>query len=255
MTARSGLPRGLLVSVRSVEEAVEAAAGGAAIVDVKEPARGPLGRADAAVAAAIVAAVASRPCTLACGELAEGAEAIAAHVAAVVAAAAGRRPAGAKAGPGGLDLGLWRQEFARFVRALPPDVEPVAVAYADPRAAGAPDPEAIIDAAATLGAATILFDTFDKSGPPLLVAAGRDRVARWVERSHRAGLSVAVAGRLASSDMATIVGLGPEIVGVRSAACGGGRLGRVDRGNVARIAGTLGFGRAEPAIVIGRVAT
>src|SRR5262245_33040885 len=40
---------GLLVSVRSADEARAALAGGAAVIDVKEPDRGPLGRADARV--------------------------------------------------------------------------------------------------------------------------------------------------------------------------------------------------------------
>ena len=64
---------GLLVSVRSVAEAQEAVAGGAAIIDVKEPSRGPLGRADADVTAAIAEAVAGRAqLTVACGELVAG---------------------------------------------------------------------------------------------------------------------------------------------------------------------------------------
>ena len=39
---------GLLVSVRSADEARTALAGGATVIDVKEPERGPLGRADPA---------------------------------------------------------------------------------------------------------------------------------------------------------------------------------------------------------------
>ena len=37
---------GLLVSVRSAEEARAALAGGATVIDIKEPDRGPLGRAE-----------------------------------------------------------------------------------------------------------------------------------------------------------------------------------------------------------------
>src|SRR5215212_6095908 len=51
---------GLLVSVRNVEEAHRALEGGAALIDVKEPSRGALGRADDNVIAAVVAAVAGR---------------------------------------------------------------------------------------------------------------------------------------------------------------------------------------------------
>ena len=46
-----GLPA-LLVSVRDAAEAGNAVAGGAALIDVKEPARGALGRADDAIVAA-----------------------------------------------------------------------------------------------------------------------------------------------------------------------------------------------------------
>src|SRR4051794_16896845 len=63
---------GLLVSVRSAEEAACALAGGAALIDVKEPLRGALGRADDAVIRAVVQAVgAARPVSAALGEWAE----------------------------------------------------------------------------------------------------------------------------------------------------------------------------------------
>src|SRR5947209_8028398 len=44
---------GLLVSVRSAAEARAALDGGAALIDIKEPARGPLGRADDGVMAEV----------------------------------------------------------------------------------------------------------------------------------------------------------------------------------------------------------
>src|SRR4051794_22711300 len=63
----------LLVSVRSAPEADAAVAGGAHLIDVKEPQRGPLGRADDAVSAEVVRAVAGRrPVSAALGELLEG---------------------------------------------------------------------------------------------------------------------------------------------------------------------------------------
>src|SRR5260370_5526659 len=63
----------LLVSVRSAEEAAAALAGGAAIIDVKEPSRGPLGRADDAVVQAVLQTVGGlRPVSAALGELPEG---------------------------------------------------------------------------------------------------------------------------------------------------------------------------------------
>src|SRR4051812_11568172 len=61
---------GLLVSVRSAAEAEAALRGGATLIDVKEPAHGPLGRAEDAVIAAVLQRVAGRlPVSAALGEL------------------------------------------------------------------------------------------------------------------------------------------------------------------------------------------
>ena len=65
--------QGLLVSVRDPAEARDALAGGAAIIDVKEPFAGPLGAASTETIGAIAAVVGRKaPWTLACGELIEG---------------------------------------------------------------------------------------------------------------------------------------------------------------------------------------
>ena len=50
----------LLVSVRSAAEALTALEGGAALIDVKEPAHGSLGRADLQVIGEVVRAVGRR---------------------------------------------------------------------------------------------------------------------------------------------------------------------------------------------------
>src|SRR5262245_48252282 len=61
---------GLLISVRDATEALVAAEAGAAIIDVKEPGRGPLGRADESALRAVLEAVAGRaPVSAALGEL------------------------------------------------------------------------------------------------------------------------------------------------------------------------------------------
>jgi len=246
-TARSPVPAGLLVSVRSKAEAGEALAGGAAIIDVKEPLRGPLGRADVEVAVAIGCVVGQRGClTVACGELAAGGEEIAAHVSAVVAGLAVAEAAAVtavKAGPAGLSLDRWRRAYDRLGRRLAGHgVDLVAVAYADASAAAAPAPLELIAAAADAGAATILIDTFAKAGAGLLLEAGRPPVREWLAAAHERGLPVALAGRLTAAEVAVAAVLGADVVGVRSAACGGDRLGSVARGHVAAIVGTLSAG-------------
>ena len=249
-TTRESLPAGLLVSVRSVIEAVEALAGGATIVDVKEPSRGPLGRADADVTVAIAEVIAGGAVlTLACGELAEGERAIAADVDSITAqlAAVGVAfPAAVKAGPAGLTLDEWRVAHARLAALVMPPIETVAVAYADWRSAAAPAPMSLIAAAADVGASTILIDTFDKSVGGLIDLAGIGPLGEWVTAARARGLGVALAGRLRAGDLATAAGFGATIVGVRSAACEGGRMGQVRRRNVAELVGTLARERSFP---------
>lgn len=234
-----GWRRGLLVSVRDVTEAAAATAGGAAIVDVKDPAAGPLGRADAAMAAEVVVAVAGRaPVTLACGELAAGVDAILDHVADVL-----RRlpdgvagPVAIKAGPSGLSIEAWRAAFTRLAHRLPASIEPVAVAYADWEAAAAPRPETLLAAAARIGFPTMLVDTFDKSGPGLFAIASQGTIRDWITRAVDGGVALALAGRLSGTEVATGFSLGADMCGVRTAACDGGRQGRVAAPLVSRLA-------------------
>jgi len=227
--------QGLLVSVRSAAEAEVAVAAGAAIIDVKEPARGPLGCADATAAAAAIVAVAGRAAvTIAAGELAASAERIAGHAAEIVS----RLPAGVagpvavKAGPAGLSIAAWRRNFAALGEALPADIEAVAVAYADWHVARAPRPEAILAAAVAAGGTTLLVDTFDKRGPGLFGVASAAELERWVATARAHGLSLAVAGRLSATEAAAARRAGADVVGVRSAACTGGRLGQIDGSRV-----------------------
>jgi uncharacterized protein (UPF0264 family) len=222
--------RGLLVSVRDRDEAVVAAAAGAAIIDVKEPDRGPLGRADPAVTAAILSAVAGRaPVTLAGGELAAGVEAILGHVADVLERlpAEAAPPVAVKAGPAGIAPRSWRDSFARLRAGLPAGIEPVAVAYADSQAAAAPPPEVILEQAVEAGITTMLIDTFDKRGPGLFAVATAERLRSWIAGAAAGGVSIALAGRLSAADVGAGFDLGAAVCGVRTAACQGGRQGRV----------------------------
>lgn len=227
------MPRGLLVSVRDSHEALEALAGGAAIVDVKEPSRGPLGRADAVTAAAIGRALHGRvPWTLACGELAAVAD-IVSHVHRVLEhLGPDAPPLAVKAGPAALDLAGWQAAQRRMAGSLPEGIAAVAVAYADWERAGAPPPEGIIDAAAAAGSGVLLIDTFDKSAGGLFELRSSEVVAGWVGKARAGGLRVALAGRLHARHVPVAAKLGADVVAVRSAACGGDRMGHVESARV-----------------------
>ena len=238
---------GLLVSVRDPAEAAEAIAGGAGIVDVKEPGAGALGAAPPWRVAAVARVVGARGWTCACGELVDAADdqppvgRLARYLREVIEAAPAA-PALVKAGMSetvGLD---WRRLLAEAVRAMPDGVGFVGVAYADHRRARAPDPESLVDAAAAAGCAGVLVDTFDKGGPGLFGHATPATVAAWVGRAHAARLPIAVAGRLPLDALGSAARTGADVVAVRSAVCApagdpdlpmGDRDGAVQRSRVA----------------------
>jgi uncharacterized protein (UPF0264 family) len=213
---------GLLVSVRSAPEALAAVAGGAAVIDVKEPGRGPLGRADAAVWRAVRAAVPRDvPVSVALGELAEWDGA--GPPSPIDLAGIAYRKLGLAGG--GKD---WRARWSGLCEGSGPAW--VAVAYLDWDRAEAPRPEAVLDAAIGLGCAGILFDTWEKGRPAPAIDPG------WVERARSSGLRVAVAGGLDEAAIRRLAPLAPDLFAVRGAACrGGDRSGTIDRGRVMRL--------------------
>ncbi len=207
---------GLLVSVRSAQEAQEALAGGADIIDVKEPRRGPLGAADPRVWREVIEAVAGRATvSIVLGELATS------PVERVAGIASGC--CFAKIGLAGvLDLPDWKDGVFRVNRCLPAGVLLVPVAYADWRSAGAPPPEEVIGLAASLGA-LVVIDTFDKSAGSLLQLESWSTIRSWAEYARGMGVQTTLAGSLKAADMERVLAIQPEFIGVRGAVCVGGR--------------------------------
>jgi uncharacterized protein (UPF0264 family) len=234
----------LLVSVRSVIEAREAVAAGAAIVDIKEPRRGSLGRADDKVWAEVLGAVPHRvPVSVALGELNEW--------------FAPDPPAFAPWPPASVafvKLGLsqarpdwrarWRTLRGQIAQVAVPIPAWVAVIYTDWQRAGAPSPDEVLSEALEISECRgVLFDTWDKSVDSAIDSS-------WTKRADRIrsrGRFLALAGRLDARAIARLAYLQPEIIAVRSAACvGGDRQASVDRARVsdlARAALWLGSGR------------
>lgn len=251
--------RGLLVSVRSAEEAAAAVAGGAAIIDVKEPDRGSLGAACPGTIAAVAGVVGRGiPWTMAGGELV----APGGHDQAAVASGVGRVAdlcervwaalAPSAAPPAAVKVGLaeaagrdWQRPLADLYARLPPGVAGVAVAYADWHRAGAPRPEEVIAAAPGLGCRLLLVDTFDKAGAGLFACAAPEAVSRWVSDAHAAGLAVALAGKLAPAEISTAWSAGAEVVALRSAVCSNGRSGSVQADLVRAAVGMGGRSGAD----------
>jgi len=215
----------LLVSVRSAEEARVARAGGAGLIDVKEPDRGALGRADDAVIGAVVAAALDVPVSAALGELMDG---------------------DLPLPPGRLDLVKWGLAGAAthdwrplLTRAMTlPEGAPhvVVVAYADAEKALAPPvAEVVRFVCGWPGPRYLLVDTFDKSPPrqTLLDHLTLSTLAALVARCRTCGVKIALAGSLGPDEIETLRPLRPDWFAVRGAACvGADRGGTVDEARV-----------------------
>lgn len=213
----------LLVSVRSAAEARAALAGGADLIDVKEPSRGPLGAADSDVIRDVLDVVGGRgPVSAALGEWLVWAD----------------RPV-----PDGL-------EFAKFGMAGLPELQTstltsirrsnyarhtVLVAYADFRRAQSPDPEGLAAAAVRFHFSAFLIDTAFKDGSTLLDWIAPATLARMRFELSDVGVPIALAGSLDESAIRKLAPLAPDWFAVRGAVCAGGRDGTVCADRVRRL--------------------
>ena len=218
----------LLVSVRSQSEALEALSGGANIIDIKEPSRGPLGMADPARIAEILRAVAGcAPVTAALGELrdwdAGDRPRLPDHLRAVKVGLAGEAR-----------CANWRERLSRLAARLSAPL--VAVAYADFAQVQAPPAEAVLDWAIHYAAPALLLDTAVKDGRTLLDHISPSALRCLIERARSQRVPVALAGSIQEASIPCLTPLGADVLAVRSAACAGGdRHGRVGGHHVRRL--------------------
>lgn len=229
---------GLLVSVRSAAEAEAALEGGADLIDVKEPSRGSLGRADNEVIEEVIRVV------------------------------AGRRPVSAAMGDWGLDDVLspelsrysekdlafqkwgfqgWRQVSGTtpyswsdagwdlFLDDLQTGI--ALVAYADHYRAAALQPDAVWGLArrAYCRGRAFVLDTFLKDGSTLLDWMPRRQITLLTKLCHQAGVRIALAGSLGPKEITALAHVKPDWFAVRGAACRGGREGTVEADNVRKL--------------------
>jgi (5-formylfuran-3-yl)methyl phosphate synthase len=224
----------LLVSVRSEAEARAALAGGADVIDVKEPQRGPLGAADWSTIGAIVQVVNDR---------------------AMVSAAMGElidvQTDNFKPLPGGVaffKLGLagcqtlpnWKDQWRAASEHIcgesrHPRPQAVAVAYADWQIAEAPPPYEVLATAREFHCTALLVDTWDKSQGTLFDHWPVGEVKAFVAEVRATGLVIVLAGSLVGEAFAAAAELAPDLVAVRTAACDGGRHGSVSAQRVQAI--------------------
>jgi uncharacterized protein (UPF0264 family) len=107
-------------------------------------------------------------------------------------------------------------------------VAAVPVAYADWPAARSPSPSVALALAAHSPARLLLVDTFDKAQGGLLDHLGLDSLHKLGELAHGQAIRLVLAGSLDRAAIGALLPLRPAWIGVRGAACRGGREGKVD---------------------------
>jgi uncharacterized protein (UPF0264 family) len=237
----------LLVSVAGPAEARAALRGGADVIDAKDPRRGALGPVPphrfAAIAAVVGATSPTRPVSAALGDAADPRAIARAAGTAVLAGAAF-----VKVGFAGVADEVRAHGLAAAARSgtrKHAGAALVLVAYADWRAVGSLAPRRVVTLAAAAGASGVLLDTADKT-VPLFMRESPEVVGAWVADAHAAGLFAALAGGLTEADFPTARALGADLVGVRGAACVGGRTGRVTAARVAALRASAGAAARVP---------
>ena len=225
---------GFLASVRSAEEAVLALAGGADIIDAKEPSAGALGRVDPGSLAEIVRTIAGRrPVSATIGDV----ELTPEIVTAAVEETAGTGADIVKIGmfPGALDatLAALRPVARRGVRL-------VAVLFAD----RAPDLAGIVSRCEAAGFYGVMLDTADKAGGALTAHLDIKTLAGFVAFTRSRNLVSGLAGSLRLADIAGLLPLGADYLGFRSALCAGGRTGGLDAAVLRAVRAALGDQRS-----------
>lgn len=230
----------LLVSVRTPDEALDALAGGAGIIDIKDPASGSLGMApllDQYQIAATVRASSPVPLSAALGELADWQSqpmpVLPPHL------------QYAKIGLAGMGAephwrAIWKQVRTEFDVLRGKSLEWVAVAYADADRAGAPSVKEVLHAAIEEGCRVFLIDTWQKGAERLVDLLSLPQLRELIERAHFHQLKVGLAGQIVRSDLPALLEISPDIIAVRGAACqSGDRGGAISASEVATLVAAL----------------
>ena len=229
----------LLISPTDEKEAAEAIAGGADIIDVKNPKEGALGASFPWVIKRIrevtpknievscaLGDVPNLPCTVSLAAL-----------------------GAATTGVDYVKVGLYgvktkeeavylMQNVTRAIKDCNPSIKVVATGYADAKRVGSVNPLLIPDIAREAEADVAMIDTAVKDGKNLFAFLTIDQLKSFVDAAHAYGLKAALAGSLRKEDLPAVYALGADVAGLRGAACtNSDRVnGRITRENVRALA-------------------
>lgn len=235
----------LLISPINEKEALKAIAGGADIIDVKNPKEGALGANYPWVIKRIREITPKHlqvSCTL--GEVPNLPGSI--SLAALGAATLGVNYI--KVGLYGLktpqEAIMLLKNVSKAAKDCNPNVKIVAVGYADAEVIGAVNPLLTPQIVKKAQADVAMIDTSTKDGKNLFDYLKLQELKEFVESAHAHGLEAALAGSLRKQDLPIVYGLDADIAGLRSAACT----------NSDRVEGTITQSRVKELVAVVRQA-
>ena len=228
----------LLVSVRDASEARAALAGGAEIIDAKEPGAGALGPVAAAMLREIHAAVpAAIPCSAALGDVTSPADV--ARALGAVDVPLSFVKLGFRGITDPMQVAAVLTAAVAAARGRPGAPQIVAVAYADQAHMQSLAPAAFPALVRAAGVAGLLVDTGGKDGGDLFAHESPDALFALAQQLGEGGAFLALGGSLTLSRFPLALSTGAAIVGVRGAACTGGRNGIVEETRVRQLSDGL----------------
>jgi uncharacterized protein (UPF0264 family) len=220
----------LLVSVRSVAEALIAARGGADFIDLKEPGQGALGGLPVETVGEIVAALRAEPISVPVSAtigdlLMTDLAAIRTQVEAIGACGVTYVKVGITAEPAAGAVLAWLAQCGW-------PVIPVFIADHGLN-------PALVAQALALGFPGVMADTADKLAGSLFDAVPLAELQAFVAQARSGGVMVGVAGALRVADAARLAALASDFVGFRSAVCVGDRAGALDPGRLSELVAAM----------------
>lgn len=229
----------LLTSVRNVEEACDAAAAGADLIDLKEPGAGALGALPAQTVRQVVQTVRRRwpglPLSATIGDHAAGEHAAMLRMADVIGnCGVDYVKVGIEPGP---QAGAALEQLAR----LPWQVVPVFLADQGLDLA-------LVAYACALGFPAVMADTADKHAGSLFDCVAHASLASMIGIAGALGCKVGMAGALRLEHVPQLRALAPDFAGFRSALCDGARASRLAPAKVRALRAAL-TGQAEAALM------
>jgi uncharacterized protein (UPF0264 family) len=228
----------LLISPINEAEAKQAIAGGADIIDVKNPLEGALG-ANYPWVIKSIKQLTPKPLEVSCaiGDAPNLPGTI--SLAAFGAAALGVHYI--KVGLYGVktveEAVFLLKQVAKAAKDYNPTIKVVAAGYADAEKIGTINPSLIPEIAHQASADIAMLDTATKDGTNLFTYQTKTQLKAFVDKAHSLGLQAALAGSLRKQDLATVYSLGADIAGLRGAACTGSdrNKGHITRDLVAEL--------------------